>query len=329
MERHCIPSEYAWITGEPNNLYSNENCGEIYGIGWNDLDFTAKLPVVCQIGKDNSVNIPCKNGGACSNSIYDDNVKCDCYDRYEGETCERDCRPSADLMFIIDTSGSVENYLDVIKQFIINIITRLPIGPDDFKVACISYNVNANVVFDFSKHENMSSLISAIRSITSGKGPTYTVHALRQAREVLFNIFSGVQPYAKKYIILLYDGISTDRNTAYTETKLLHRSSIVTAVGIGTSEGHSELVNIASDADHASTYLHQNDVYNRLLKDTADKDCTDCVLHSNVEILIVFDAQVDDFMDRKQALGQNIDLLSSFGLTANLTVGMVTDSSNP
>ncbi|CAC5377527.1 unnamed protein product [Mytilus coruscus] len=323
------PSEYAWLTGEPNGIHSNENCGETYGTGWNDLDCTIKLPVVCQIGKNNCVNNPCKNGGSCSNSFYNDNVRCDCNDRYDGSTCERDCRPSADLMFIIDTSGSVDDYLDSIKQFIINLITRLPIGPDDFKVACITYNFSANVVFDFSKHENLSSLTSAIQSITIGKGPTYTVHALRKAREILFDKFSGLRPDAKKYIILLYDGLSTDRHIAYTEAKLLHRSTMLTAVGIGNSVGHNELVNIASDADHAFTYLHEKDVYNRLLKDTVDKDCTDCNLYSNVEIMIVFDAQVGDFMDRKQALRQTIVLLSSFSFTENMTVGMVTNSPNP
>lgn len=55
----------------------------------------------------------------------------------------------------------------------------------------------------------------------------------------------------------------------------------------------------------------------------------DCVFHSNVEIMIVFDAQVDDFMDRKQALGQTKNILSSFNFTENMTVGMVSDSSDP
>lgn len=45
--------------------------------------------------------------------------------------------------------------------------------------------------------------------------------------------------------------------------------------------------------------------------------------------MIVFDAQVDDFMERKQALGQTIDILSSFSFTENMTVGMISDSSDP
>lgn len=53
----------------------------------------------------------------------------------------------------------------------------------------------------------------------------------------------------------------------------------------------------------------------------------DCVLHSSVEIMIVFDTQVDDFMDRKQALGQIINI--SFRFKENMTIGVVTDSSNP
>lgn len=90
----------------------------------------------------------------------------------------------------------------------------------------------------------------------------------------MFDEFSGVRPDAKKYMILLYDGLSTDRNTAFIAAKLLHRSTTLTAVGMGSSVGYSELVNIASDADHAFIYLHWEDVYNRLLKDIVDKECT-------------------------------------------------------
>lgn len=75
-----------------------------------------------------------------------------------------------------------------------------------------------------------------------------------------------------EYIILLYDGLSTDRHTASDEAQLLHRSTMLTAVGIGNYVGYSELVNIASDEDHVFTYLHE--VYNKLLDDTVDKDCT-------------------------------------------------------
>ncbi|XP_076106529.1 collagen alpha-3(VI) chain-like [Mytilus galloprovincialis] len=326
---YLTSSQAAWRAGEPNDHESNEDCGVTYGKDWNDVDCETKLSVVCQIGRDNCVNIPCDNGGICSNSIYDDNLQCRCNNRYEGNTCEKDCKPSADLLFILDTSGSAEDFLDTIKHFITNIITRIPIGSNDFKVACITYNYDAHVIFDFSKHENFSSLTSAIQTIERGKGPTYTVNALRKAREILFDTSSGSRPNANKHIILLYDGLSTDRNSVYDEAKLLHRRTMLTAVGIGNSVGHSELVNIASDEDHAFTYLHQEDVYNRLLKDTADYGCTDCVLYSDVDIIIVFDAQVDDFIERREALGHVIDYLSSFGSTANISIGLVTNSTNP
>ncbi|CAC5377526.1 unnamed protein product [Mytilus coruscus] len=279
------PTQAAWGAGEPNDHESKEDCVETYATEWNDLDCEAKLSVVCQTGRDNCVNTPCKNGGLCSNSIYDDNLQCRCNDRYEGNTCEKDCRPSADLLFIIDTSGSVENFLNTIKHFITNIITRIPIGPNDFKVACITYNFDANVIFDFSKHENLSSLTSAIQSIAIGKGPTYTVNALRKARLILFDTSRGSRPNAYKHIILLYDGLSTDRNAAYDEAKLLHRRTILTVV--------------------------------------------DCVLYSNVDIIIVFDAQVDEFIERREALGHVIGYLSSFGLTANISIGLITNSSSP
>lgn len=79
----------------------------------------------------------------------------------------------------------------------------------------------------------------------------------------MFDTSTGLRLYSNKHIILLYNGLSTDRNTADEEAKLLQRKTRLTAVGtfIGNSVGYSELVNITSDEDHAFTYHHKEDVY--------------------------------------------------------------------
>lgn len=88
------------------------------------------------------------------------------------------------LKVLIHFIFKIERLLGCYKTIYHKHYHTLADGPDDFKVACITYNVNATVVFDFSKNTNLSSLTSAIRSITKDGGPTYAVHVLRKAREV-------------------------------------------------------------------------------------------------------------------------------------------------
>lgn len=105
----------------------------------------------------------------------------------------------------------------------------------------------------------------------------------------MFDTSTGLQLYSNKHIILLYDGLSTDRNTADDEAKLLRRKTKLTAVGtfIGKFVGYSELVNITSDEDHAFTYHHKDGVYNRLLRDTADYGRTGKGVNSKIDISLV------------------------------------------
>ena len=97
-----------------------------------------------------------------------------------------DCRPSADLLFIVDSSESQTKYLDDQKAFIRNITMRLPIGPDEFRVAIITYSFDGDIFFDFQKHKNLSSLLLSIENIHEQRGSTFTVSALKMARQVCF-----------------------------------------------------------------------------------------------------------------------------------------------
>ena len=65
---------------------------------------------------------------------------------------------------------------------------RLPIGPDEFRVAIITYSFDGEIFFDFQKHKNSSSLLLSVDNIHEKRGPTYTVKALRMARQVCFSL---------------------------------------------------------------------------------------------------------------------------------------------
>ncbi|CAG2223558.1 unnamed protein product [Mytilus edulis] len=116
--------------------------------------------------------VPCLNGGSCNNLF--NNFTCDCSGRYEGRVCEKDCRPGpADIVFLVDTSASLQN--DVIKSidFINRFISKVPIGRNDFQIGVIAYNVNSTVLFDLDEYTS-ATVMNAVLKTIKGKKPQRT-----------------------------------------------------------------------------------------------------------------------------------------------------------
>ncbi|XP_076084594.1 coagulation factor VII-like [Mytilus galloprovincialis] len=67
--------------------------------------------------KNECLAAPCQNGGNCTDKWAD--FACDCFKRFNGTKCEKDCRPGhADITFIVDTSSSQENSINRTVEFI-------------------------------------------------------------------------------------------------------------------------------------------------------------------------------------------------------------------
>ena len=96
-----------------------------------------------------------------------------------------DCRPGpADIVFIVDTSSSLETSANRSLDFITEFIKRIPIGPDDFQVGVITYDFEANVLFDLDDHNTSLSMIAELQRIKGEDSATYTLPALQKAKEV-------------------------------------------------------------------------------------------------------------------------------------------------
>ncbi|XP_071171866.1 uncharacterized protein [Mytilus edulis] len=274
--------------------------------------------------------VPCLNGGSCNNLF--NNFTCNCSDRYEGRVCEKDCRPGpADIVFVVDTSASLQN--DVIKSidFINRFISKVPIGRNDFQIGVIAYNINSTVLFDLDDYTSATVMNAVLETIKGKEAATYTSIALRQARQMLTSYSMGSRR-TTSYIILLHDGLSTDRNDAFEEAKKINAMGIrILSVGIGQSIAYTEMLTISNRQYYTYSPHHLDDMYNQILKETHHPECADCILEEETQIIILLDNNnnqtIDNYNDRRAGTRNVIDKVLTYNSHAE--IGMYSYSEEP
>ncbi|XP_052074719.1 collagen alpha-4(VI) chain-like isoform X2 [Mytilus californianus] len=267
------------------------------------------------------------NNITCSNDTSFDNLYCDGQLRMQWSVCKPDCRPGpADILFMVDTSSSTKGHLNRIIYMMTYIVTKLPIGPKDFQIALMKYSYNPTLVFNFAQYTNVQSITSGFDDINISNGPTYTGKALQKADEIFYDKTSGSRISAYKYIILIYDGLSSDRmNTISEANKMRDKRIKISSVGIGNAVAHEEIVNTAYSEHYAFNHIHLDDIYNQLIQDSIDVSCTVCVRETEADIIILLDVQKNqsniEFQYRHKAIEKFLKGLNNDG--SNKRVGMV------
>ncbi|XP_060064730.1 uncharacterized protein LOC132545077 [Ylistrum balloti] len=253
---------------------------------------------------DACLSSPCQNGATCHR--VGPNFNCSCTDRYTGSRCSEDCRPGpADIVIILDGSTSTEQVFNSSRQFAISFVEGLSIDSDDFRVAMITYSVDVYVEFEFNTHTNKSSLLAAMNNVSSRAGVSYLHTALRKAKEILI---SESSPGVQKYVLVVSDGLSTRRQQAIRQSRLLRNYGVkVLCVGIGRQVAQEELLQIASDIPYVFT-SDNNDALNAVLMETANVGCTDCVLNNASDIVLL----VDVSKHQNNQLQRTLDIIRFF-----------------
>lgn len=98
-------------------------------------------------------------------------------------------------------------------DFIVNFTDHIIIGENDFLVAIVTFSTEAETEFYLDEYQTNTTLKQALKTIKYRPGTTNTHKALRAAREVFRNR-DGLRPNGKKaskYVFVLTDGMSTDR----------------------------------------------------------------------------------------------------------------------
>ncbi|XP_026133267.1 integrin alpha-X-like [Carassius auratus] len=167
----------------------------------------------------------------------------------------RDCLGQIDIAFLLDGSGSVGNYnFQIMKTFVTNVIKHFAERDAQFAIAQFSGDCSIHYNFAQLKIED-STWESKVAGIPYFMGFTYTAKAIQKLVNELFITAGGARPSAKKILLVITDGQSTDPKSLPSVVSQAEAKNIVRfAIGIGNAFDYfyakEELNTIASDPDN-------------------------------------------------------------------------------
>ncbi|CAG9533971.1 unnamed protein product [Cercopithifilaria johnstoni] len=115
-----------------------------------------------------------------------------------------------DLIFIMDTSQSVENTFQKQLHFATTLIKQIPPSAFDYRirVAAVSFSSQAMINFQFNEFNNQTEILNALRSLTHTGGNTSSVSGINLA---IKEIYKRGREGVRRMVVLISDGHSQDR----------------------------------------------------------------------------------------------------------------------
>lgn len=183
-----------------------------------------------------------------------------------------------DLIFILDSSGSVAQTFQRELEFAASIVDRLIIGPQNARIAALKYagSGKARVLFQFNKYNNSEGVKNAILAATFVSGTTATNEALELAAKE-YDPAKGARPGEARFIVVVFtDGFSQD-DVGQGAKLLQSKGATVYAIGVMLASVHhvnkAELTEIAGDESRVYTDDTIDSLYSAL--DHLEQACKD------------------------------------------------------
>ena len=112
---------------------------------------------------------------------------------------EKECKPIADIGFVIDSSGSIgRSNWGRMKRFLKALVSKLDVSPSATHISAVAYSNNPEVVLRFRNRQSTDEVNSAFDGMRWQRGFTYTDKALLLADGDLFQSSNGMRPNVAK-----------------------------------------------------------------------------------------------------------------------------------
>lgn len=215
-----------------------------------------------------------------------------------GRFLSAECRRRVDLVFIVDSSGSIQeedpNGWNSVKSLIIGVINRFTIGLDETRVGLTEFGEFASAglndphvpenytgfffLHTYDKVENITAAVSRLYYMNS---LTNTAAGLRVAHDIIFQP-PGDRPDVPNLAVVITDGVSNiNKDLLPEEARLLKNVSTVIVIGVTSNVNFAELTLIATDV-HLITAVPNFASLNSELENIIDQMCS-AVIETPVE----------------------------------------------
>ena len=153
-----------------------------------------------------------------------------------------------DVMFVIDTSGSIgSTRFQLIREFTADITTELIRNSPRSSVGVILFSSNAYIQFSLQTYTSLNSLLSAINNLPYSSGGTNTAEALTLLLSSAQNGTLRLRNDSSKVAVIITDGQSNNRSVTLSAAAALHASNIFDVYAVGVDGAYlPELQAIAS-----------------------------------------------------------------------------------
>ncbi|KAG8520458.1 Matrilin-2, partial [Galemys pyrenaicus] len=142
----------------------------------------------------------------------------------------------ADLVFIIDSSRSVNTHdYAKVKEFIVNILQFLDIGPDVTRVGLLQYGSTVKNEFSLKTFKRKSEVERAVKRMRHLSTGTMTGLAIQYALNIAFSEAEGARPLREnvpRVIMIVTDGRPQD-SVAKVAAKARDTGILIFAIGVG------------------------------------------------------------------------------------------------
>ncbi|KAF5896160.1 collagen alpha-6(VI) chain-like, partial [Clarias magur] len=236
----------------------------------------------------------------------------------------------ADIYFLIDQSSSIyPPYFEDMKKFILEVLLRFTIGPNQVRVGLVKYSDNYTLEFNLTKFTDKDSLQRAVSSTTQIGGNTNTGMALSFMGQLFKAAEKNRTTKVQEILIVITDGESDDKVSNPAEEL---RTKGVTIFAIGIKGANTmELLEIAGDKKRM--YFVNNFDALKSLKEIIIKDiCSSeaCKNMKQADIIFLIDGSGSigggDFLKMKNFMN-NVISKSVIG-NDSVRIGVVQFSNN-
>ncbi|XP_029326000.1 matrilin-2 isoform X3 [Mus caroli] len=142
----------------------------------------------------------------------------------------------ADLVFIIDSSRSVNTHdYAKVKEFILDILQFLDIGPDVTRVGLLQYGSTVKNEFSLKTFKRKSEVERAVKRMRHLSTGTMTGLAIQYALNIAFSEAEGARPLREnvpRIIMIVTDGRPQD-SVAEVAAKARNTGILIFAIGVG------------------------------------------------------------------------------------------------